>query len=186
MLEILWIIAGGILYRIRGGWLSLPSTFLGRMVFCVPTGLFLWYLSGVWYLAPLGTIAIFLGILNGWGTFMDMGRTTDLNTDDDPPIYWIVGREDNSRPFWQRWLRDFVGMSLRGVLICLPVGLLLMVMIGSSMWWILGGLAISIWYELDNQLMDKGLNENSTPWRNVIGAELLTGMWLFYLLTLPF
>lgn len=172
MIESLFIILGGFINRLRGGYPTLPSTFLARSVASLSWGLLLFYLYGLWYLIPLGYIVFYLGIVNGWGTFMDMGRTTSLNTDDDPPIYWIVGREDNTRPFWKRWLRDFIGMSLRGVWLLLPTYLLLWYLGPISPWWPLYGLGMSIWYELDHRIAELGW------FRELLNAEFMFGMYL--------
>jgi len=70
-------IVGGILYRLRGGWLSIltgwkQKTQLMRAIWSVPTGLLLYFLAGgPWYLAPLLIVSVFASMaLYGHGAHM--------------------------------------------------------------------------------------------------------------------
>lgn len=93
-----FVVLMGIAWRIRGGWLKMPSTLLGRMVPTILMALGAAALSGnLWML--LAGPAVYLGMIMPWAQWMDMGRV-----------------EDND---------DFVGLSGRGMLLTLPLGLLM-------------------------------------------------------------
>ena len=163
-------LAGGFINRLRGGgYYKFPSTQLARLAYAIPFGLVFLPVTGAWSLAFM--VTAFLGILNGWGTFMDMGRTTKLKVDDDPPIWWIVGKEDNTRSFTLRWLRDFAGMTLRGLWLIAPTAAL-MAYLGIYTHWIwLPGALMAIPYEIDKHI--------PYPAREYFGAEFIYGIILF-------
>lgn len=62
---------GALLFRIRGGWLDLPSTTLGRAVWSV--GMTIIPAAITWRLAVLAP-ALFLGCVLPWWKSIDMGR----------------------------------------------------------------------------------------------------------------
>lgn len=68
---LLLIPLGAVLFRIRGGWLSLPSTTLGRAVWSV--GMTLIPAAITWRLVVLAP-ALFLGCVLPWWQSIDMGR----------------------------------------------------------------------------------------------------------------
>lgn len=178
MFFVLCAFIGGLTNRIRGGLFGLPLT-LGRILHSVPFGVMMGSLLNGWLSGVLAALGLFLGLLNGWGSFMDMGRNTIQYNKDNPPISWIVGKEDNTRPFFQRWRRDFIGMSLRGVLLYLPVSIFLKFTTSIPLWSCLFGLAISIFYEIDAQMNDRGITEYTRPWRKLIGSEFFMGAYSF-------
>lgn len=133
MLVLLAILLGGLTNRIRGGLFGdrirkvLPfyGSTLGRLVYATPYGL----LTGVlvsWWLAIPVILAAWLGVVTGWGTFMDMGKNPDGHTDDkEPPITTILGLESPDWDFKERLVHNFLGITLRGGLVSLPMGLIL-------------------------------------------------------------
>lgn len=176
---ILFAVIGGIANRVRGGLLNLPSLTLGRILVGISFASMMFVATNNWRVAGLSGFGIFLGLLNGWGSFMDMGRNTIQYNKDNPPISWIVGKEDNTRPFYKRWLRDFIGMSLRGVLMYLPISILLYMPTNIPFWSCLFGLHMGIFYEIDAQLSDRGITEYTRKWRELIGAEFFMGFYTF-------
>lgn len=175
---ILLALLGGLTNRIRGGLFNLPLTF-GRIIHSVPFGVVMGALLNGWLSGVLAAIGLFLGLLNGWGSFMDMGRNTIQYNKDNPPICWIVGKEDNTKPFYKRWRRDFIGMSLRGVWLYLPISLLLKLNTHIPLWTCLLGLAMSVFYEIDAQMNDRGLSEFTREWRKLIGSEFFFGTYTY-------
>jgi hypothetical protein len=64
---------GAILFRIRGGWLNLPSTTVGRMVWSVGMTVLPVAATMNWWLLLLAP-ALFLGCILPWWKSIDMGR----------------------------------------------------------------------------------------------------------------
>jgi hypothetical protein len=60
----LWFLVaiGGLLYRIRGGWLPTGSTQLARAAWCVPTGILVGWLAGSPWAALAGFLAAWAGL----------------------------------------------------------------------------------------------------------------------------
>lgn len=83
LLTVAAAVAGGVLYRVRGGWDPVPihGTQAARLVWCLPTGWFLWWLSGgpLW-LWPATALAAFLGLLIPHGFGMIWPVTGDRPT----------------------------------------------------------------------------------------------------------
>lgn len=99
LIGIAFVIAGALAWRIRGGWLGLPSTTLGRLVPSVLYGGFAYWL-GVPLLFSIALIpSLWIGLIWPWAQWMDMGHV----------------REDD----------DLIGMTGRGFLITVLPGLLL-------------------------------------------------------------
>ena len=85
----------GVAWRIRGGWLALPSTTLARLVPATVYAIGAYLMSdNLWHLL-MGPL-LFLGTIWPWGQWQDMGRV-----------------EEND---------DLVGMAGRGMLLCLAPG----------------------------------------------------------------
>ena len=89
----------GVFWRIRGGWLSLPSSQLGRLVPATFFGLVLHQVGVAPWHALIAGLALWLGTVFPWAQWMDMGRV-----------------EDND---------DEVGMTGRGMVLFLPFVLVL-------------------------------------------------------------
>jgi len=168
-----FVLIGGLTNRIRGGLFKLPSLTLGRIIHSVPFGLMTGYLLNEWLSGILAAIGLFLGLLSGWGSFMDMGRNTIQYNKDNPPISWIVGKEDNTKPFFQRWRRDFIGMGLRGVWLYLPISILLQLTTFIPFWSCLSGLMMAIIYEIDARMGDKRITKYTQA------AEVLMGCYTY-------
>lgn len=157
MIEILFIVLGGLANRIRGGLWSLPSTTLGRLVPSTLMGLFLVYLTNNWYLFPIGTLSWFIGLIPGWGKWYDLGRTA------------------NEKGFWH----DAAALSLRGLFILLPLVISLYGFLDILAYGVLGGLAMPLFYEPHWRLNEAGYLEETHWWRHIVGAEFLFGSFLF-------
>jgi len=97
IIQAAFILAMGLAWRVRGGLWALPSTTLARSVpaILMSLGCF-WFSQSLWML--LAGPALFAATTMPWAQWMDMGTV-----------------EDND---------DFVGMSGRGLLLTLPLGLL--------------------------------------------------------------
>lgn len=117
-------LAGALLFRVRGGWLALPSTTLGRCAWSIPMAGLATLASGDWWLLGLAPL-LFIGcVLPWWGT-IDLAR--------------MEGR------YW----RDVAVMTARGLLWVAPALPLLAWRDGwSSVALALAGLACAGLYEL--------------------------------------
>ncbi len=94
-----FVVAMGAAWRIRGGWLSLPSTQLARMVpVVVGTVGAVWFFPDAWTMWVWG-VSLYLGMIWPWAQWMDMGRVAEND--------------------------DFIGMSGRGMILTAPAGLLM-------------------------------------------------------------
>lgn len=129
MLGVFAIVAGAVLNRIRGGWLTgvLPGgVTVKRIAFGVGAGLIAWAAGLLWWKAALLAVLVWLGMTFGWGAYMDMGRNP-LGHLDEPerPIFWIIGQAAPGWSFRRRWIFDAAGMTLRGLLLFGPLALVL-------------------------------------------------------------
>lgn len=102
---------GGILFRIRGGLLRLPSTTLGRLVWSIGMSIIPVSITLDWRLAIL-PVALFVGCVFPWWGSIDMGRDKGS------------------------WLIDAALQTARGVLWVLPAACLLVWTHG----WLAGGI----------------------------------------------
>lgn len=117
-------IAGALLFRIRGGWLQLPSTTLGRVAWSAPMAALAALASADWWLLGLGPL-LFLGCVLPWWQTIDLAR--------------------NEGRFW----RDFIVMTGRGVLWVAPAFPLLFWREGwASLFVLAAGLSCAALYEL--------------------------------------
>ncbi len=92
-----FVLLMGVAWRVRGGWLALPSTNLARSVPVVLMSAGAYGFSQDLLMLATGPL-LFLGMIWPWAQWMDMGNV-----------------EEND---------DFVGMSGRGLLLTYPLGLL--------------------------------------------------------------
>ena len=124
---------GGALYRQRGGGVPLPIGTQGaRLIWSVPTGLFVAALAGELWLAPVVVATTFGGLLLGHGAHQRSAQGLV-----NEPAYWeqdelasgwlshIFGPYDRDWPTWRKELWHYAGMAtiqtLRIALIVAPV-----------------------------------------------------------------
>ncbi len=178
--------AGGMLYRQRGGALDLGIGTQGaRLVWAVPTGLLVAGLAGAWWLAPLVAGTTFAGQLFGHAAHQRSGA----GLDDEPADYrqttpltdWletVFGPYDRAWPSWRKELWHYAGSSeielIRATLIVAPA----LAFDPGLGWAILTGLfpAYEIGWRLpsDQPYLKQGTEV----------AEFLVGASLFLVLTL--
>jgi len=133
-------ILGGLLNRIRGGWRPLgliQGDTLARLLISSGVALYARWVGGVSpQLVSMTILLTFLGLLVGWGCYFSMGRPLDSpvplpegsHTDciDEPDRFGcfdlILGVPELEWTAFRRWRRDIAGMSLRGYIWMLPVG----------------------------------------------------------------
>lgn len=70
-------VCGAFFYRVRGGFLGTGSTQLARVMWAVPTGLLLGYLSNLEEVMWSSMVLGFAALLTPHGRWMDMGRYHD-------------------------------------------------------------------------------------------------------------
>lgn len=114
----LGIILGAALFRIRGGWLDVGSSTVGRLIWSVPLGLLAGGISWNPWALIVGPL-LFLCVLPGWGSYMDLGRMPKPDNESIRFIVRVVPFPDGS--FWY----DFWGLTIRGLILTLPAGALL-------------------------------------------------------------
>jgi len=85
-------------WRVRGGWLSVPSTQLGRLIPAVVLAAAILFFTGNVVVSLLSIPALWVGTIFPWAQWMDMGRV-----------------EEND---------DFVGMFGRGMILLAPLAIL--------------------------------------------------------------
>lgn len=138
LLSILGIIAGGILFRIRGGafgdeirkyiYKGYGATTSRLVVWSLPMTLllFLSQPSHAWWIYPLFFLSIYLGTIIGWWRSIDMGR--------------VEGK----------WFQDFVFQTIRGVLWTLPAAAVVFYVgsISTMIALLVAGLLCGVLYEL--------------------------------------
>lgn len=144
------LILFGLLYRIRGGLLPLPSTTLARLAFAVPFGAYLAHVLGVLYswTTPVLIAAVFVGLLFGWGRFYHMRNMP----------------------------KDILLMCGRGALLTAPAALVMVYMLGLDAGWVyaLYGAGIGVIYALAR--LQRILFGWYMPYTEL--AEYLTGAYL--------
>lgn len=97
--------------------LALSAALVGGMVAAHPAAL-----TAQWWIIPALLALQFVGWLREWGPFMDLGRMSyDGVHWADSAIDWL--RDGRPRAYW----REFLGLTLMGILITLPAGALLLV-----------------------------------------------------------
>lgn len=74
-------LAGGLFYRIRGGFLPTGSTQLARLIWCIPVAAAFTLTFG-WLVGGLTLIVTFLGLMIPHGRDMDMGTSNGTFSDD--------------------------------------------------------------------------------------------------------
>ena len=166
---------GALLNRIRGGFLlDLPKAArLGLLG--LACALFVetpldpgWADSALRLLAGVlfGAMWVF-----GWGSYMDLGRNPRGYLDDVECLDWLVGREEEGGGFVNRWIRDAAGMTLRGMMITVPAGI---VTLNGDLFF--SGVGMALCYELAHHVPSKikGLNQGPEL------GEALFGAWVFY------
>ena len=112
-------LAGGLLYRQRGGALELPIGTQGaRLLWAVPTGVLVAGLAGAWWLAPIVAGTTFAGLLLGHAAHQRSGEGVEHEPADyrqDTPLTgWLeqaFGPYDRDWPAWRKELWHYGGMT---------------------------------------------------------------------------
>eukprot|EP00042_Codosiga_hollandica_P045095 m.453479 g.453479 ORF g.453479 m.453479 type:complete len:220 (-) comp56936_c0_seq7:3144-3803(-) len=121
-------VVGGMLNRARGGWLDLSSLsyasqhVLPRAVVGLTSGSLVGLLSRNSLLGIVIGITMWASIYVGWGAYMSVGHSTSDYTSRTGCFDWLLGRDEESWDFTRRWVREFAGMSLRGLMWTAPGG----------------------------------------------------------------
>lgn len=196
-------LVGGVLNRVRGGgfpWFYIKGATKARLLFTAPlTVLVAWLLlDGVdlttaIYLSPLLFAELWLGVLLGWGSYTDLGRMPEPDNEFLKPLLDSTLGDESTDVLPEdagfvemlrskRWWRDFVGLSLRGLVWTLPAGFVATMAAGffGGVWcpaalWGFSGIAMGVIYEVSWRLP-------STVGCLKRGPELgefLMGVWLF-------
>lgn len=127
-------IIGGILYRIRGGWLPTGSTTLARLIWVIPTSILLSLVVHFTFINFF--IVLIFSIIACWIAYAVIGHSAHMTMGQLPPEQWSPadGNFTEIVTFWlpkimkrenNRVLYDMIGMSFigfcRGLLISLPL-----------------------------------------------------------------
>lgn len=162
---------GAFLNRVRGG-LRLPDTDtkypINKMIQPVCYGLFLWLITGVWWMFPIGLVQMYAGQqIAGWGAYIGSVTTGCPAAPECKPIDWICRKLERWPILW-----GWAALSLRGLmwtclLGCYPF----------NVWVCLSGLAMgSVYLGADwfCKLVSKDTDKNS--WNL---AEWAWGAWIW-------
>lgn len=178
--------AGGLLYRQRGGALELGIGTQGaRLVWAVPTGVLVAGLAGAWWLVPIVTGTAFASQMLAHAAHQRSGvgleREPDTYRQTTPLTGWLVaafGPYDTAWPAWRKELWHYAGSStVEVVRAALIVGPALALDPGLG-WAILAGLfpAYGLGWRIPSDLPE--LQQGSEV------AEFLTGAVFFVALML--
>lgn len=179
--EVNWLLlpvlfaAGGFANRMRGGYPNLHSTSLGRLAFALAFGVvaFLRYPEGYGFIAST-VVAVYVGSIMGWSTYMDLGRNPNGYLDRGNIIDDIVGKEIKGATFFARWCRDFLGLTIRGFGLSLLIGIVPWIW-GIDSTFIFAGLSMGLCYEMGFRLPSRRKNFQTGP---ELG-EFIFGGYLF-------
>ncbi len=184
-----WLIAlapvGGLLNRWRGGWLpGFGGATTRRLILAAATTAFMLTLAQpalVWETALLAGafwLLSWLGWIPGWGSYMDMGHMPDGDNEFLRPLLdlFFDGTEASVT-------RDFVGMTVRGLVVTGPAGAVLAYWyLGPGLVYALSGLAMGAIYLLGWKIYDAG-GFSAGGWAKEYGGtvanEFMFGTWLW-------
>ena len=196
---------GGLLNRVRGGWqpgglCAKGGDLCARMMFSVPSGIVFAALGGGnLYLCASIILFNYLGIIEGWGCYFNMARGWPLKPGDHADCVgeptrngmfdWFLGKPDMDWTFFQAWSRDWNGMSMRGLVWTVALGILVsaagfrkskqrkVCYLDGEVAWAAGGILMGLVYELGHDIPCTLPNfSQGTPL-----AEFLWGAWLWTL-----
>eukprot|EP00049_Salpingoeca_infusionum_P019013 m.359753 g.359753 ORF g.359753 m.359753 type:complete len:402 (+) comp18708_c0_seq1:330-1535(+) len=179
-------------YECGGYWVSHIYT---RLLFAVPTGALIQLLTRNPKLSLLCTFAMFISIFIGWGSYFGMGVDNNGFNSRSGFMDWILGRELEGFEWSRRWIRDFAGMGVRGLLWTLPSGYML-TWNGYHWGFAASGAMMPAIYSLANYLKNEWTADNWEPltctnppfsqdWameKGIPMAEFLFGFWLWFCL----
>ncbi|XP_035657998.1 uncharacterized protein LOC118403395 [Branchiostoma floridae] len=172
---------GGFLNRCRGGYVDFgsmmgywPAHVTSRLIMAVPTGLAVWLASQNVRAGLVAFLMTWLGLYVGWGTYMSLGEDTAGYNSRSGVFDWALGRQMQNWSYPRRVVRDYAGMSLRGLIWTTPQG------------YVLYHLGLGWCPSLSGALM--GLvyfagNHGDTPLcKNTACSEYLWGIWVWLVL----
>ena len=93
----IWLLSlvGGLLNRARGSGAVPPGHQVKRVVFALATGTLLYYVGAPWEWASGAAVLFFLGLLKGWGQWMDLGRISGRRLEEGLMLslrgLWLTG-----------------------------------------------------------------------------------------------
>ena len=183
---IIHIISGAILNRLRGSGLISKGVMQGVMA------IYFVYLISLNYSITASMICgiIFIpAIAKSWGLVISCGTMTRYqihNWEERYFNHWydwfltpLFGVENKTWTFKQRRLRDLAGLSIRGMFISVPIGIVLWVDKGFT-YYLFSGAGMTLCYQFGYMIPDTGINAIDKYLGKGIGyGELIFGMYLF-------
>lgn len=137
-----------ILNRWRGSG-KFGSKGIKQVIMGMVLGLFL-YMNDVSIVRAIICGLIFIPLIAmGWGMVFDLGRGT-LDPKRWKGWYLILPMEQPDWTFKQKWIVDFCGLSLRGAMITIPIGL-----ISGLYWYCFIGFLMPVCYEIGWQCKER-------------------------------
>ncbi|CAH1241707.1 Hypp6396 [Branchiostoma lanceolatum] len=123
---------GGFLNRCRGGYVDFgsmmgywPAHVTSRLIVAVPTGLVVWLASQNFRAGLSVCLMTWFSLYVGWGPYMSMGEDTAGYNSRSGVFDWALGRQMQNWSYPRRVVRDYTGMSLRGLIWTTPQGYVL-------------------------------------------------------------
>eukprot|EP00055_Hartaetosiga_balthica_P005409 m.15830 g.15830 ORF g.15830 m.15830 type:complete len:406 (+) comp4529_c1_seq1:103-1320(+) len=181
-------------YDCLGYWLDHMYT---RLLMALPTGALVHLITRDAKLSLVFTFLTFASIFIGWGTYFSLGYDEEGYNSRSGFLDWMLGRELQGWDWNRRWIRDFAGMGVRGLLWTLPAGHFLY-RNGYSWKFSISGAVMPAIYTLANwphglwtadnwQPLECSIPSFSQDWAFSKGtpmAEFLFGAWLWLCLLL--
>lgn len=167
----LFALIGGILYRARGGWPSLPRP-IEQCLFCLP--IIYVSLGSPWYLIALAYVLSVAATLKGHGHTMNYSTPVDKSKLEDYELFtkWLIGKVPD---YWYKVMAHSFG----GLIVTLPL-----ILTAPYLCWVglLKGPAYMIGWKLHPNYNDGKLKikigkftiDSSTAW-----GEFLTGLFIW-------
>eukprot|EP00043_Microstomoeca_roanoka_P005120 m.53694 g.53694 ORF g.53694 m.53694 type:complete len:422 (+) comp12818_c0_seq2:152-1417(+) len=134
-------VMGGVLNHMRGsnsGGVLTSDAFTGssevgywighvymRLLMALPTAALVQILARNSRLSFIFAFATFASIFIGWGSYMALGTDETGYNSRSGFLDWLVGRQLEGWAFSRRYIRDYAGMGMRGLMWTLPAGQIL-------------------------------------------------------------
>lgn len=196
---VLLSLLGSFLNRSRGGFVQFgptnasqelqddwywPAHVLSRVLFALPTGLLVllvgMHVRGSLVVAVMTWFSLYVG----WGTYMMIG-TVPTNYNSRSGIFdWLLGRQEVNWTFDPRFVREYSGMSLRGLVWTAPQGYVLQ-QLGFGWEYSLSGSLMGIFYYVGtktNLTMIKSAAFHRVLDEGIPCSEVYWGWWIWFVL----
>ncbi|XP_019619809.1 PREDICTED: uncharacterized protein LOC109466526 [Branchiostoma belcheri] len=102
-----------------------PAHVTSRLIMAVPTGLVVWLGSQNYRAGLVVCLMTWFSLYVGWGSYMSVGDDITGYNSRSGVFDWALGRQMQNWSYPRRVVRDYTGMSLRGLVWTTPQGYVL-------------------------------------------------------------